>query len=311
MTKEIAGAKKPELPELPQVKNRMSFLYLEKCEISRQDSAILVRQVTGTVRIPAAMISVLLLGPGTTITHRGMELIGDAGVSIAWVGEKGVRYYAGGRPLTHRSTLLQRQAEYVSNQQKHLAVARKMYELRFPNEDVSKMSMHQLRGKEGARIRRLYKELAEKYNIPWEKRSYNPEDFEESDAVNQALTAGNQCLYGLAHAVIHAMGLSCGLGFVHVGHEESFSYDIADLYKAETSIPLAFELASMKVNDIASETRRRMRDLMFTKHILQTMVKDIKYLLDVKDEDEDVPAEEAVYLWDGVHDLLPSGKMYN
>ena len=122
----LPGMKRPELQALPQVKDRLTFLYLEHCQINREDSAILMRDELGTVRVPAAGISVLLLGPGTTITHRAMELIGEAGVSIVWIGEHGVRYYAGGRPLTHRSHLLIRQAELVSNQRTHLDVVRKM-----------------------------------------------------------------------------------------------------------------------------------------------------------------------------------------
>ena len=131
------GMVRPELQALPQVKDRMTFLYLEHCTLGRQDGAITVTDENGIVHIPAAAISVLLLGPGTRVTHRAMELMGDAGVGAVWVGEHGVRYYAHGRPLTTRAGLLMRQAELISNTRKHLAVVRKMYQLRFPEEDVS------------------------------------------------------------------------------------------------------------------------------------------------------------------------------
>ena len=144
---EIPGMEKPSIQELPQIGDRLSFLYLEHCQISREDSAILVRDTNGTVRIPAAAISTLLLGPGTNLTHRAIELIGDAGVGIIWVGENGVRFYASGRPLTHRSHLLVRQAELVSNQRLHLQVVRKMYQIRFPDEDTSGLTTQQLRGR--------------------------------------------------------------------------------------------------------------------------------------------------------------------
>ncbi len=132
---------RPELYALPQIRDRMTFIYLERCQVSRDNSAIQVVEERGRVSIPAASISVLLLGPGTTVTHRAMELIGDAGVCVIWVGEHGVRYYAGGRPLTHKSDLLMKQAELVTNQRSHLAVARKMYSLRFPGENISGLSM--------------------------------------------------------------------------------------------------------------------------------------------------------------------------
>ena len=92
------GMNKPDLLALPQIKDRLSFLYLEHCLINRQDGAITVTDARGTVHIPAASLSVLLLGPGSNISHRAMELIGNAGTSVIWVGEHGVRYYAHGNP---------------------------------------------------------------------------------------------------------------------------------------------------------------------------------------------------------------------
>jgi CRISPR-associated protein Cas1 len=155
--RKISGIKKPELKALPQIKDRLSFLYLEHCIVNRQDGAITVTDARGTVHVPAAALSVLMLGPGTNISHRAMELISDAGTSVLWVGEQGVRYYAHGSPLTHSATLLIRQASLVSNVRTRISVARRMYQLRFPDEDVSLLTMQQLRGREGARIRSVYR----------------------------------------------------------------------------------------------------------------------------------------------------------
>lgn len=294
----IPGMQRPDLQALPQIRDRMTFLYIEHCTIGRQDGAITVTDERGTVHVPAASLSVLLLGPGTRITHRGMELIGDSGVTTVWVGEGGVRYYASGRLLTHRAGLLIRQAELVSNKRSHLAVAKKMYAMRFPDEDVSGLTMQQLRGREGARVRNIYREESQKWNVPWNGRQYDPENFESGDAVNQALSAGHACLYGLAHAVIAALGCSAGLGFVHVGHECSFVYDIADLYKAETTIPIAFEIASAQPDDISAAVRRRMRDELMQSHILERMTKDIQYLLTNMEDDPKPVEADVVRLWD-------------
>ena len=117
---------KPDLQALPTINDRMTFLYLEHCKIHREDGAITARDLEGTLYIPAAAITVLLLGPGTDISHRAMELIGDTGISVIWVGEHGVRYYAHGRALNSHSTLLEKQAKLVSNTRKHLDVVRKM-----------------------------------------------------------------------------------------------------------------------------------------------------------------------------------------
>ena len=303
---------KPSIQELPQIGDRLSFLYLEHCQISREDSAILVRDTNGTVRIPAAAISTLLLGPGTNLTHRAIELIGDAGVGIVWVGENGVRFYASGRPLTHRSHLLVRQAELVSNQRWHLQVVRKMYQIRFPDEDTSGLTTQQLRGREGSRVRKAYKAASEKWGIKWNGRNYDPNNFSGGDSVNQALSAGNACLYGLAHAVITALGCSPGLGFIHVGHECSFVYDIADLYKAEITIPIAFEIAAADPEDLPGEVRRRVRDEIASTHLLERMVKDIRFLLLKEDEKEkNIPEVDVTYLWDTKKGIVANGRSYS
>lgn len=304
----IPGMIRPEIQMLPQVADRLTFLYLERCVLNRQDSAITVADDRGTVFVPAAAISVIMLGPGTKITHRAMELIGDAGVTVIWVGEHGVRYYASGRPLTHHAALLQRQAELVSNMRMHLNVVRQMYCMRFPNEDVSRLTLQQLRGREGARIRAVYKRASKEWNVPWNGREYDPEDFTSGDSVNQALSAGHACLYGLAHAVIAALGCSPGLGFVHVGHENSFVYDIADLYKADITIPLAFEVAAtISKEEIPSVMRRKTRDKMVKMNILKQMVHDIKSLLAQEGESED---SDAVYLWDNRVGEVENGRSY-
>lgn len=298
---------KPEIQALPQIADRMTFIYLEHCKLNRQDGAITVADEKGVTNIPSGMISVLLLGPGTDISHRAMELIGDAGISICWVGEKGVRYYAGGRPLTHSSRLLLRQAELVVNQRKHLDVVRKMYMMRFPDEDVSKLTLQQLRGREGSRIRRVYRNASKEWGVPWNGREYDPDDFTASDRVNQALSAAHSCLYGLAHAVICTMGCSPALGFVHVGHECSFVYDIADLYKADITIPIAFEIAARDTEDLPRAVRHRVRDEMTAQHLLEKMVRDIKALLAL---DEPAGEEKIMYLWDNKQNTVDFGKQY-
>lgn len=307
MTKH-SGMIRPDLQALPQVKDRMTFLYLEHCTLERQDGAITVTDENGVVHIPAAAISVLLLGPGTRVTHRAMELMGDTGVGAVWVGEHGVRYYAHGRPLTTRANLLIRQAELVSNTRKHLDVVRKMYQLRFPDENVAHLTMQQLRGREGSRVRNVYRAYAKETGVAWNGRVYNPDDFSSGDAVNQALSAGHACLYGLAHAVIVALGCAPGLGFIHVGHERSFIYDIADLYKSEITIPIAFQTAAEAPEDLPAIVRRRVRDAMVSARILERMVHDIRWLLSPAEESMEL--EEAIYLWDNQRGVVSNGINY-
>jgi CRISPR-associated protein Cas1 len=311
------GAEKPELQELPQIRERISFLYVERCLISRQDSAVTVTDERGTVHVPAAAIGVLLLGPGTNVSHRAMELLGDTGTSILWVGERGVRYYASGRPLTHSSRLLIAQAALVSNKRLRLAVARDMYQMRFPGEDVSGLTMQQLRGREGARIRSVYARASKASGVSWHGREYNPDDFSASDSINMALSAAHVCLYGIVHSVIAALGCSPGLGFVHTGHDRSFVYDIADLYKAETTIPVAFQIASEVHSDIGSETRRAMRNLFADGRIMENIVRDVRYLLlknyeggKFYDEFDASKDTNIVSLWDEKEGEVANGILY-
>ena len=183
-----------------------------------------------------------------------------------------------------------------------------MYMLRFEGEDVSGLTLQQLRGREGSRMRSVYRNCSTRTGVKWNGREYDPDDFSASDPVNQALSAGNVCLYGLAHAVICALGCSPGLGFVHIGHELSFVYDIADLYKAETTIPIAFEIAAENPDDLPGKTRKRVRDAIAGSHILERMVKDIKYLF-ASDDDTD-EGGEPLYLWDDRQGAVDYGKSY-
>lgn len=309
---EYHGAPKAELAELPQTRKRMTFVYLEKCQISREDSAVKASFKSGYVLIPSSSLLVLMLGPGTSVTHRAFELIGETGITVEWVGENGTKCYGVGRPLTHSSSLLIRQAKIASTPRLHIEAVKKMYSLRYPDEDLTRLTLQQLRGKEGARVRAEYQRQAKKWNVQWTGRSYKPNDYYASDPVNQALTIANACLYGLAASVIHAMGLSTGLGFIHTGHENSFVYDIADLYKSDTSIPISFELASKYSNDIGSITRKAMRDIFYESGLVERMVRDIKFILSVEESEEDVEDdfESPLFIWDGLRENKPAGIQY-
>ncbi|MCQ9387253.1 type I-E CRISPR-associated endonuclease Cas1e [Brevibacterium sp. 50QC2O2] len=299
----MQGSKPLERYELTRVRDRLSFLYVERATIARDRNALTIRTEEGTTYAPGAGLACLMVGPGTRITHQGMSLLGECGVSTVWVGERGIRYYAHGRSLASSTRYLVKQAELVSNVRGRVAVARAMYAMRFPDEDVSGLSMQQLRGREGARVKRIYKEESERTGVPWRRRDFDAMDFDASDGINAALSAAHTCLYGLTHAVIAAIGASPGLGFVHNGHERAFVYDIADLYKAEITIPLAFDVAAEDPPDIGSAVRHRARDAINTGHIISRMISDITTLFF---KPEEAPAaldslgrdDNVISLWD-------------
>ena len=300
----------PVLADLVRADERISFLYFERCIVNQAENAITITDDEGTIRIPVATLGVLMLGPGTTISHKAMASIGENGASVVWVGERGVRMYASGRPLTHSSRLLMRQAKLVSNTRTRLAVARRMYQMRFPDEDVSSLTMQQLRGREGARIRRVYRHWSRETGVEWKRREFDPEDYDAGSEINKALSAAHFCLYGIAHAVIVSLGCSPGLGFVHTGHERSFVYDIADLYKAELSIPVAFETAAACPEDVGSATRKNMRDALYDLSIMKRMVADITGLLSSDDVTDDDFADD-LKLWDEKNGEVAAGRQYS
>ncbi|WP_394940219.1 type I-E CRISPR-associated endonuclease Cas1e [Psychromicrobium sp. YIM B11713] len=307
------GAPPPSLPELVRVEDRMTFIYLEHSVVHRESNAITATDQRGTVHLPAASLGALLLGPGTKVSHHAMMLLAESGSTVVWVGEQGVRYYAHGRSLARSSRLLEAQARLVSNQSFRLGVAREMYAMRFPGEDTSGLTMQQLRGREGARVRRVYREESQRTGVPWTGRTYDVAYFEAGDPVNQALSAAHTSLYGVVHSVIVALGCSPGLGFVHTGHVRSFVYDVADLYKAELTIPVAFDIAHQGLTDVGGATRRAVRDLMYGGAFLSRCVRDIQHLL-LPDQDADgiesSLSEDVVQLWDGTRRNVASGTSY-
>lgn len=271
------GAAAPR--ELARVGDRLSFVYLERCVVHRADNAITATDADGVTHIPSATIGTLLLGPGTRVTHQAMGVLGECGAGVAWVGEHGVRFYAGGRALTRSSALVEAQATAWANRRTRLDVARAMYRLRFPDEDPSGRTRQQLLGMEGDRLKACYRAESARTGVPWRRREYHRDDFTAGDAPNQGITAAAQCMYGIAHAVVTALGCSPALGFVHSGHERSFVMDIADLYKTEVAIPAAFDAAVEGPEDVAARTRRALRDRINKTHLLDRCVRDIKDLL--------------------------------
>ena len=304
---------KTKLPQLPRASDRVTFIYVEHARINRNDGAVTVAESRGIVRIPAAMIGILLLGPGTDISHRAMELLGDTGTSVAWVGEHGIRQYAHGRSLSRTSRFLEKQAKLVSNTRTRLQVARSMYQMRFPEEDVSELTMQQLRAKEGARIRRLYRRISQEYGVRWDGRKYDPEDYQGGDPVNQALSSANVALYGLAYSAVSALGMASGLGFVHTGHDLSFVYDIADLYKAEITIPIAFQIASEYEpgDDVGRIARQNVRDAFSDGKTFARIVRDIQFLIGIGAQEDEQIIVDPLNLWDDKEGTIKYGVNYS
>jgi CRISPR-associated protein Cas1 len=288
-----------DLHELPKLRDSLSYLYIEHATLNQKNQAVeYVKKGEGRVMIPVASLSVLLLGPGTSISHAAIKTLADNGCSILWVGEDATRFYASGMGETRKAHKLLRQAELASNPQTRLTVIRRMYQYRFPDTLDPDLSLEQIRGLEGARVRSAYYRASREHNVPWSGRRYDRQNWNRGDPVNRALSAANALLNGLCHAAIVSGGYSPALGFIHTGKQLSFVYDIADLYKTELTIPLAFQTVAESSEKVESRVRAACRQKFKEARLLQRILPDIDQLLAI-DEDPlekigDVDADPAL-----------------
>ena len=305
----LNGMKPPSRIELPRIEDRISFLYAEQCRLEKDDGAVLIQTNNGTISVPAGQLIVLMLGPGTTVTHRMVQIAAEAGMQIVWCGEEGVRFYAGGSPLSGNTELLLKQAAIVSNQRLRLAAAKRMYGIRYPNEDFTTSTTRQLLGREGKRVTERYYQLAREFDIQWKGRSYTPDEYDKNDPLQNALSCANACLYGICYAVIYSLGLSPGLGIIHTGMAKSFVLDIADIYKENISFPVAFQVTAEGTYDLERRVRKTMRDIIKAKQLPQKIVKDIVIILNDPDITQHLD-ESDNYLWAGRQTIVKGGTLY-
>jgi CRISPR-associated protein Cas1 len=294
-----------DLHILPKVRDSWSFLYVEHCRVDQEEKAIAVHDAQGKVPVPCASLNLLLLGPGTTITHAAVRTLAECGCLVGWTGEQGVRFYAVGIGETRSAANLLRQARLASDPDLRLKVVMNMYRMRFREALDQSLTLQQVRGKEGIRVREAYARASRDTGVRWSARSYKRDRWDSADAVNRALSAANSCLYGLCHAAVVAAGYSPGLGFIHTGKMLSFVYDVADLYKAETTVPLAFQVTAEGTHSLETRVRKACREWFHRERLLERVVSDIERALDVGPEPAvrsggDFDADEAAPggLWD-------------
>ncbi|WP_374337480.1 type I-E CRISPR-associated endonuclease Cas1e [Leeia sp.] len=270
----------PKLKPIP-IKERLSVLFIERCQLDVLDGAFVAVDATGIrTHIPLGGVACLMLEPGVRTSHAACKLAAEAGTLLVWVGEAGVRLYSAGQPGGARADRLLYQARLALDDDARLKVVRDMFRRRFGEEAPQRRSVDQLRGIEGARVRSLYKLLAQQYGISWQGRNYNPEDWDSADVVNRCLSAANHCLYGVVEAAVLAAGYAPAIGFIHSGKPLSFVYDIADLYKFETVVPAAFAVAVHATGNNDERTvRLRCRDMFRKTRLLERIIPDIEEVL--------------------------------
>lgn len=272
------------LYELPRFRDRWSYLYLEMGRLDVDADGLCFHQGKGAVPVPIDQLSVIMLGPGSTITHAAVKALSQNNCLLAWTGQDGIRLYAASIGGTYSARRLILQARLVSDESKRLQVAWRMYRFRFREPIPPVVSLESIRGMEGIRVRRAYAEASQKYGVPWLGRKYDQNDWNKGDPVNRALSAANACLYGVCHAAILSAGYSPALGFIHTGKMLSFVYDIADLYKTELTVPVAFQVAAENPPDLERRARIECRKRFHEFKLMERILPDITEVLGVSDD---------------------------
>jgi CRISPR-associated protein Cas1 len=259
------------------------------------DGAFVLIDKTGVrTHIPVGSVACLLLQPGTRVSHAAVVLAARVGTLLIWVGEAGVRLYAAGQPGGARADRLLYQAKLAIDDEARLKVVRKMYSIRFGEPAPLRRSIEQLRGIEGARVRALYQMLSRKYGVEWDGRDYDHSDWNKGDIPNRCLSAATACLYGICEAGILAAGYAPAIGFIHTGKPQSFVYDVADIFKFETVVPVAFKIAAKKPAEPDREVRLACRDMFRQSNILERIIPTIEEVLAAGEIARPQAHEEAV-----------------
>ena len=270
------------LPPLKPIamKERVSLLFIEYGEIDVVDGAFVVIDKTGIrTQIPVGSIACLMLEPGTRVSHRAAALASRVGTLLVWVGEAGVRLYSAGQPGGARADRLLYQAKLALDDAARLKVVRKMYEVRFGEPSPQHRSVEQLRGIEGARVRKTYELLAKRYGVVWKHRDYDAQEWGSGDMPNRCMSSSTACLYGITEAAVLAAGYAPAVGFIHTGKPLSFVYDIADLVKFDTVVPVAFKIAAREPANPEREVRLACRDVFRQTHLLKKLIPLIEEVL--------------------------------
>ena len=271
------------------------MVFVGRGQLDVRDGAfVVVDEVNGDrMHIPVGSLVCILLEPGARVSHAAVKLAATVGTLLIWVGEAGVRLYSAGQPGGARSDKLLYQAQLALDEKLRLNVVRRMYALRFQEEPPQRRSVDQLRGIEGARVRKMYQMLANKHGVKWKGRSYDPKDWDRADPVNKSLSAATACLYGVTEAAILAAGYAPAIGFLHTGKPQSFVYDIADIVKFETVVPGAFRVAAKNPRHAEREVRIECRNAFRESRLLQKLIPLIEDVLSAGGIAPPPPAPEA------------------
>lgn len=312
---------KQPVKDIPVSDDRLSFIYLERCIINIDGGSLLCNRDNISIRVPVNSLLTLILGPGASITHAAMKLIGNSGCAVNWMGSDQTRFYAYGRGLSTSANYAMKQAEIVSHPALRLKAAKIMYSMRFHDDFNKYDSLNRLRGIEGSRMKTLYSEYAEQYGIEWNGRTAEWDNIPDDDYVNKALTTCNQILYDIEIPIILGLGAVPQLGIIHNGESIAFALDCADVFKSYTSIPVAFEIGSEYISynnsdeyyDISMKSfdrdvRTLMRKAITDNNVVPGSIECIQDVLMLDDDSPEIEwMDDNTGLWDSSTEIIIGG----
>ncbi|ACK70864.1 CRISPR-associated protein Cas1 [Gloeothece citriformis PCC 7424] len=294
------------LRTIPKTRDSISFLYFDRCKVEQEAKGIAIFQKKEKYVIPCANLSTLLLGPGSHITHAAMKTLADNACEVQWVGEDSFRFYSSGRHSSNSVQRLYHQAKMWADPQQHLAVVRKMYQFRFCEPLSEDLTLQQIRGLEGVRVRTVYQRMSKATGIEWKGRNYKHDSWYDADPINRALSSANSYLYAVCQVALVSVGYSPALGFIHTGKPLSFVYDIADLYKADTTIPAAFEAIAEVGEDKKTTVRQKCREKFSKFRLMKRIIDDIDQVIGYSQGEAEIP--QVTHLWDDQIEWVEGGQ---
>lgn len=272
--------------------DRAGCLYLARGALVARDGTLAFRKgsttaadalTPGEYDVPLQGVSIVLLGPGSTVSHDALRLLAHARTALAAVGEDGVRLYTAPPLIPDRSGLARLQARLWSDDGLRIMTARRMYALRlgevFPHADLDV-----LRGIEGARMKETYALHARQIGIDWRGRRYDRGDPHAADLPNQALNHAASAVEAAAAIAVSATATIPQLGFIHEDPGQSFVLDVADLYRDSVTIPSAFKAARLArerpSENVERLTRRMTGTALQRQGVIPAMIERIKALME-------------------------------
>lgn len=286
MLKGRLGLEKARIPHA----DRHGLLWLSRGELCVIDGCLHFLRgkdslTPGIDQIPHQAVSMILLGPGSSITHDALRLLARHGTLLAAVGEDGVRSYTAPPLMPDHSDVARRQAELWGNPRRRISVARHMYALRL-GEVLPHRDLDTLRGIEGARVKTVYKLMAQKYDIEWNGRHYDRANPDATDLPNQAINHAATAVQAAAAIAVQSLAALPPLGFIHESSGQSFVLDIADLFRDTVTLQIAFTavVRAQQSEEPLDRLVRREAALVFRKQqVIVAMIDCIKQVLRVEE----------------------------